>query len=226
MTDQADPPVKVGRPARINREMIACAAHEIGLDGLTLRAVADHLDVSIAALYHYVSGKEDLMRAAAEYSAATVELPSDSGQHWAVWLMEWAHYNYDVFSTSPGLLAEFLDGAIGAATVAPTLDSILGGLVRQGFDVQDANVTYELIAASTLGTVISEARAQQLSAIRDLPLEDLPHVRKLMRETQRRARPPFEDRVAIVIRGIAAARNEPWGPIEAELRAAADARPA
>ena len=58
-----------GRP-RISRQMIAEAAHELGLDGLTLRAVADHLDVSIAALYHHVSGKEDLMRLAAEYAAA------------------------------------------------------------------------------------------------------------------------------------------------------------
>lgn len=223
MTEQADGAVKVGRPARINREMIACAAHEIGLDGLTLRAVADHLGVSIAALYHYVSSKEDLIGAAAEYSAASVQLPRDTGQHWAVWLMEWAQYNHDVFSASPGLLAEYLDGAIGAAIVAPTLDSILAGLMRQGFDVQDANATYELIAASTLGTVINEARAQQLSAIRDLPLDDLPHVRELMHETPRRSRPPFEDRVATVIRGIAAERGEEWGPIEAELRAVGEA---
>ncbi len=54
---------KVGRPPRISRQMIAEAANEIGLDGLTLRAVADHLDVTIAALYHHVSGKDDLMRA-------------------------------------------------------------------------------------------------------------------------------------------------------------------
>src|SRR5690606_10443387 len=53
---------KVGRPARINRQMIAEAAHELGLDGLTLRSVADHLGVSIAALYHHVSGKDDLLR--------------------------------------------------------------------------------------------------------------------------------------------------------------------
>ena len=80
----------MGRPPRISRQMIAEAAHELGLDGLTLRAVADHLDVSIAALYHHVSGKDDLMRLAAEYSAANVPIPQDVGQHWAVWLQEWA----------------------------------------------------------------------------------------------------------------------------------------
>ena len=56
---------RVGRPPRISRAMIAEAAHELGLEGLTLKAVADHLGVSIAALYHHVSGKDDLMRLAA-----------------------------------------------------------------------------------------------------------------------------------------------------------------
>ena len=45
--------------------MIVAAAHELGLERLTLRAVADHLGVSISALYHHVSSKEDLMRLAA-----------------------------------------------------------------------------------------------------------------------------------------------------------------
>ena len=47
---------KAGRPPRISRAMIAEAANELGLDGLTLKAVADHLGVTVAALYHHVAG--------------------------------------------------------------------------------------------------------------------------------------------------------------------------
>jgi AcrR family transcriptional regulator len=43
-----------------------------------------HLDVSIAALYHHVTGKDDLLRLAAEVSAQKVPLPQDTDQHWAV----------------------------------------------------------------------------------------------------------------------------------------------
>ena len=60
----SEAPRPVGRPPRISRQMIAEAAHELGLEGLTLRAVADRLDVSIAALYHHVSGKEEFLRLA------------------------------------------------------------------------------------------------------------------------------------------------------------------
>ena len=127
--------------------MIAEAANEIGLDGLTLRAVADHLDVTIAALYHHVSGKDDLMRVAAEYSAATVPIPQDTGQHWAVWLHEWAAYNHDVFLAQPALLAQYLEGAIPMETIAVNVDRILGRLVREGFTVLEANAAYEVVSA-------------------------------------------------------------------------------
>ena len=102
-TASPDDRPRVGRPPRISRQMIAEAAHQVGLDGLTLRAVADRLGVSIAALYHHVSGKDELMRLAAEYSAAKVPLPRDTGQHWAVWLVEWAEYNRDAFVAEWGV---------------------------------------------------------------------------------------------------------------------------
>src|SRR5687768_9044404 len=100
---------RLGRPPRISRAMIAEAAHELGLDGLTLRAVAEHLGVSIAALYHHVSSKDDLMRLAAEYSVARVPRPEDRGQHWALWLAEWADYNLDAFLARPGLLTQYME---------------------------------------------------------------------------------------------------------------------
>src|SRR4029450_4919622 len=101
--------------------------------------VADHLDVSIAALYHHVTSKDDLMRVAAEYSAARVPLPEDRCQHWAVRLHEWAVYNRDVFLAQPGLLAQYLEGAISAAAIAGNVDTILGVLMRQGGSSVGAN---------------------------------------------------------------------------------------
>src|SRR5215213_10061475 len=128
---------RLGRPPRINRQMIAEAAHELGLERLMLKDVAEHLGVSVAALYHYVSGKDDLMRAAAEYSATMVPIPEDHGQHWALWLLEWATYNRDAFLARPGLLAQYLDGGISAQAIAGNVDAILGLLVRQGFSITE-----------------------------------------------------------------------------------------
>ena len=200
--------------------MIAEAAHELGLDGLTLKAVADHLGVSIAALYHHVASKDDLMRVAAEYSASRVPRPVPGGQHWAVWLYEWAGYNRDVFVAQPGLLAQFLDGAIPADVIAGNVDAILGVLVDQGFSILDANEAYELVTSCALGTAVAALReraateagapmpARLRAVLDDHDPRDLPHLRALLAETGRLGRPPFRDRIATVLCGIAARRGE------------------
>src|SRR3954469_17552760 len=89
----AEPGRRRGRPPRISQDQIADAALEVGLSELTLRAVADHLGVTVAALYHHVDGKDALLRLAADRSARRLTVPEDHGQHWAVWLLEWAAYN-------------------------------------------------------------------------------------------------------------------------------------
>src|SRR3954452_22471098 len=94
-------PRRVGRPARINREAITAAAHDIGLENLTLRSVADRLGVSIGALSHHVGNKEDLLRAAAEHALAHRSPPADVGQHWARWLIEWALYIEHSLTSEP-----------------------------------------------------------------------------------------------------------------------------
>lgn len=231
------PRAKVGRPPRINRQMIAEAAHELGLDGLTLRDVADHLDVSIAALYHHVSSKEDLMRLAAEYSATRVPRPEDRGQHWAVWLYEWAVYNREAFLAQPGLLAQYLDGAISAQTIAGNVDVILGLLVRQGFSILEANAAYELITSYALGTAVSTIREreadkagravlatdEQLAAYRASGA--LPHVVQLVDAVGREGRPPFHTQVATVLAGIALRQGRDGAPIDGLLADAAAAAP-
>jgi AcrR family transcriptional regulator len=221
----------VGRPPRINRQMIAEAAHELGLDGLTLKAVADHLDVSIAALYHHVTSKDDLMRVAAEYSATRVPLPEDHGQHWAVWLYEWAVYNRDVFLAQPGLLAQYLEGAISAEAIAGNVDTILGLLVRQGFSPRDANDAYELVTSCGLGTAVATLREREANeagqpnlvthpaVVARMEAGDLPYLRDLVVDIAGYGRSPFEDRIATVLCGIALRHGEDWQPIAGLLAA-------
>ena len=206
--------------------MIAQAAHELGLEGLTLKAVAKHLDVSIAALYHHVASKDDLMRLAAEYSATKVPLPADRGQHWAVWLYEWAEYNRDVFLAQPGLLAQFLDGAISHEAIAKQVDAILGLLVRQGFTVLEANGAYELITSCALGTAVSTIREQAAAEaghpilatheqlVAELGAAALPYLGQLIVEATAHGRESFHTRIVTVLYGIACRKGLDWRSIE------------
>ena len=209
--------------------MIAEAAHDLGLDRLTLRAVADHLGVSIAALYHHVSGKNDLMRAAAEYSATRVPLPTDHGQHWALWLLEWATYSRTAFLAQPGLLSQYLEGAISAEAIAGNIDTILGLLVRQDFTILEANAAFELVTACALGSAVASIREQEAEAAgRSLRAahehvlashapDELPYLRELLGEIANKGRRTFRQQITTVLRGIAAERGDAWAPVEALL---------
>ena len=44
-------------------------------------------------------------------------------------------YSHDAFLAQPGLLGQYLEGAISAEAIADNVDAILGLLVRQGFTV-------------------------------------------------------------------------------------------
>ena len=216
---------RVGRPARINRQMIAEAAHARGLEGLTLRDVADDLGVSIAALYHHVSSKDDLLRLAAEYTAARVPLPVDRGQHWAVWLYEWAHYNRTVFVAQPGLLAAYLDGAISPRVVADGVETVLSVLVHQGFGVREANEAYETVVSCAIGTAVIALRERQVAAALAAGGDDglgSEHglLRQLVEAIAAEGRPPFRARVATVLRGLVADRGEDWATVRPVLDAA------
>lgn len=218
--------------------MIAEAAHEVGLEGLTLKAVAERLDVSIASLYHHVSGKDELLRIAAEFSASKVPLPRDRGQHWALWLLEWGSYNRDAFVARPGLLAQFLDGAIAAESIAGNVDTILGLLVRQGFSVTDANAAYELVTSCAIGSAVSDLRergaVESGRSIRETHEEvlrrsgpdQLPNLRALMAHVAAHGRPTFEERLATVLIGVAVERGEDWRPIRAKVKRAVGRRTA
>lgn len=221
-----------GRPPRIDRAAIAAAAGEIPLDELTLRSVAERLGVSVPGLYHYVSGREDLIRLAAEQSALRLTMPVDHGQHWAVWFFEWAAYIRRAFVRDPELLKHFIDGAIGAEVMAPSIDSAIGLCVRQGFTARQAMEAYDLVSGCALGSAIALIRAERNrreGSSFDLEVRSLiargfqlPQLSLTLEEEPVPDQVRFRRQITTVLAGIAALRGEPWAGIEALLLPLAD----
>jgi AcrR family transcriptional regulator len=215
----------VGRPPRISRDAIAEAAHEIGLADLTLKAVATQLGVSIAGLYHHIDGKDDLMRLAAEYSATRVQLPEDKGQHWGLWLLEWAIYNRNAFLAEPALLVQYLEGAVSAEAIADNVDTILGLLVRQGFSIREAMEAYALVSSCAVGSAVN-AIHEQTSTDGGRPIiaehhrvlaqrdpSELPYLRSLVAELATGPPLSFTDKITTVLIGVAVRRGEDPGAV-------------
>lgn len=215
---------KVGRPARLDRETIARAAHEVGLDRITMKAVAERLGASVPGLYHYVDGRDDLVRLAAEHSAARLQVPTDRGQHWTAWLLEWAQYSHRAFVAQPELLGQFLHGSIGVERIATNVDKVVGLLERHGFAPAEALDAFTLVSECAIGAAAQEIREAEAAASgRPLIAEyhrtlaqhgrgELVHLRKLVG-----ALPDFRrdlvDQIRTVLVGIAVRRGEPWEPI-------------
>jgi AcrR family transcriptional regulator len=218
---------KVGRPARVDRTMIARAAYDVGLDRVTMKAVAEELGVSVPGLYHHVEGREDLMRLAAEYSAAQIAVPVDHGQHWAEWLLEWAQYMHRAFVAQPELMNQFLHRAIGVERMVTHVDAMLALLLRHGFDPHEAMDTYVLVSQCALGAALTEIREAEGAregrpdiveyhrAISMRPPDELPSLRSLATTARTTERPSFEDRIVTLLVGIAVRRGDPWQDIVA-----------
>jgi TetR/AcrR family transcriptional regulator, tetracycline repressor protein len=76
----------VGVRAPLDRERIAATAleliDEIGVEKLTMRAVAARLDVSAMALYHHVEDKDELLRLVGDDVLGHIELPDPDSGDW------------------------------------------------------------------------------------------------------------------------------------------------
>ncbi|GGV35679.1 hypothetical protein GCM10010182_69660 [Actinomadura cremea] len=227
---------RVGRPPRIDRAAIARAAGELPLDEVTMRSVAERLDVSVAALYHHVGGRDELLRLAAEQSALRMTLPRDEDQHWAAWCHQWADYIRRAFVADPELLKQYIDGAFGAEVMAGHIEAAMALCVRQGFSEREAYALYGLVSECALGAAISQIRAER-DALAGEPFDlqvrglmarrepgALPRLRGLL-DAGGPAPPSFADRVTAVLAGVAALRGDDPAEVARQARSAVPAPP-
>jgi AcrR family transcriptional regulator len=216
---KASQPARIGRPPRIDRATIARAVIELGFDGVTMKSAAEHMGISVPGLYHYVKGRDELLRMAAEFSIASLDLPTFNGQDWQTWLREWARYTRLSMSTHPEVLQHFLTGGIDNTRFVEVVDVLLGVLMDQGFEPIAALRAWECVSAIAVGTAAGDIREQaardagqpwiarvhgELARHRD---DELTATRQLLASRiDHDPKRDFEHRLDIAIAGIAALR--------------------
>ncbi len=134
-------------------------------------------------------------------------------------------YSRQVFVAEPGLLGQYLDGAISAEAIADKVDAMLGLMVRQGFTVQEAQAAFDLVNSTALGSAVQAIREDRAARAGRAPLAE--HHRVLAQHDDPNCptcgccwpsrpparRPRFRDQLTTVLIGIAARRGEPWEPL-------------
>lgn len=181
---------QVGRPARVSAQDIIAAAIDIGLEGVTLKQVADRLDVAVATLYRHVRDRDELVRLAAFRLAVTRPLPDAADGHWTELAVDYARSLFESFVDEPQLIHELMKGRLGPDMELDFLEQFLAELAQHGIDADEGIRLHRSIAMLTIGAAVGaisarpggeeaanpSARMRLALATRDA--DDLPHVRR------------------------------------------------
>ncbi len=146
---------------------------EAGLDGLTLRRLADRLDVRAPALYWHVRNKAELLEAVAArvFADALADLEAPRrGEPWPDWLADTAHrLRRAALSHRDG--ARVLAGAYLAHALGRPTELALRVLCDAGFSPREAARGLTAVYAYVQGFTLEE---QATAAIRQVDAERYP----------------------------------------------------
>jgi AcrR family transcriptional regulator len=154
-----------GRPPRIGREQVVAAAVELGVDALTMTAVAERLGVSHQALYRWVRDRDELIALVADVYVQRLVLPPPSTD-WRGWLRTFAIELYEKLSELPGFATEGLGAFRTSLPFLRLNEQATRVLVDAGFAPLRAQRIYQTFGTALLGWI---AREDAYRALREQP---------------------------------------------------------
>jgi TetR/AcrR family transcriptional regulator, tetracycline repressor protein len=197
----------VGRPPKISRERVvqagAAIAREQGsLDAVSIRAVAERLDVAPVSLYGHVASLAELLDLVAEIlirgGQARVRWPD----RWDAILVTFARSFRKLLISNPAVLDAFLRRPVLVPTSLGSAERVLAALVDAGLSDDDAVDAYVLIHALALASASRErhaAAADDLAAV----ATDKPALAALLPKLNPMYTPQrFESAVAFVVDSV------------------------
>jgi AcrR family transcriptional regulator len=177
------PGVRGRKPRRraLTREAVVDAALEVldegGVDGMSMRAVAERLGTGAASLYAHVSGKDELLALVLDKVVVEIPLPV-AGE------APWHEQVKDVIRAMRRVLAEHRDLARGSLGNIPTgpnalrlIDAVLGVLRDAGLPDQVIAYAVDILPLYATATAYEES----LYAAKDRPDEGAAYIAELRR---------------------------------------------
>lgn len=146
-----------GRPPRLSRDAIAAAALAVGLDKVTVAAVARRLGTDHSSLYRHVRDRRDMIVAAADLAIGALRQPSRTTD-WRVLVERAAAAVWTLYETHPGLanVIRELDATPPAGVRA--FSATVARLEALGFRRDDAVLILDSVMDMTIDCAIGWAR--------------------------------------------------------------------
>lgn len=149
----------MGRPSRIGRDQVLTAAlalaDEHGIDGVTMAAVAERLDVTPMALYRHVGNKADLLDGLVE-RLLTEFPPPRSELSWPERLSVLAANIRVSARRHPGVFPLLLRRPATTLDARATRDGVYGALAEAGVPEDRVAQVERLVSTAVLGFAVSE----------------------------------------------------------------------
>ncbi len=154
--------VVYGRPRLLTHEQILEGALTIGLQGLTIKKLADHLQVGAATLYHYWKSRKELVQAAAVYALSDIELPENTGQHWSLYTQQYVECVATILSENPSLLNSYHFMDFGMEIQFKIIEQFLEVMVdTHGFTPADAMRLLNIVGMAAFAGAVEKLRQEE-----------------------------------------------------------------
>jgi AcrR family transcriptional regulator len=144
---------------RLTRDHIVRAAvaltKRVGLDSLTMRALADELGVTPMATYYYVHNKTELVDLVIEAVMAAVPVPDPASGTWSERMWRVNRDTRKATAAHPGLAEALLDRPPTPAA-RRHIQAVIDCLLEAGFAPDDAQVAYTMFESCMFGRMAIE----------------------------------------------------------------------
>lgn len=156
----AAPAKRAGRPRRLTTSQLVEAAIALGLEDLTMSALAERLGVRVAVLYNYVKGRDELIGLAARHAISTQPFPEDVGQSWRDYALAYARAAYDLFRSDAQLLSLLMNGKVSPAIKIDSVEGWLEVMTRHDFAPNEALAILKAIDTLVMGSAVLASHAR------------------------------------------------------------------
>lgn len=151
-----------GRKRLLNRDDILNGALSIGLDSLTMKNLAEHLNVGTATLYQYFENRETLLMEAAEYSIRLLPFPDYRGQGWQELALEYTKNVQKILKQHPSFIHSHPVTDYGYKIHFTLTEKILNDLVSCGLDAKQAVKVAHIITMASYAGAVEAIRQERL----------------------------------------------------------------
>jgi len=134
---------------RVLGAAIALADRE-GIGALTMRRLAQELGIEAMSLYHYVSGKDDILAGMVDLVTSEIPLPEAEGD-WKGAIRQAAIAEFEILNAHPWAASTILTVKQASQPRIHYMDWILGTLRRAGFSEEVTDLGYHALESHIMG---------------------------------------------------------------------------